>query len=153
MAGEIYFPLVGNLTNDPELRFVPNGDAVANFTIAATPRTFDRNSNSWRDGETAFLRCNAWRELAENICETLTKGMAVVAYGKLKPRTYQTKDGENRTVFEYEVENIGPSLKSATAKVAKRQRGEGGNTQPAASAGGSGGGWGEGWGNDNDAPF
>ena len=121
MAGETTITLIGNLTNDPELRFTPAGAAVANFTIASTPRTLDRNSNEWKDGETLFLRSSVWRELAENVAESLTKGTRVIASGFLKSRSYE-KDGEKRSVTEFEIQEIGPSLKNATAKVVKAQR-------------------------------
>ena len=123
MAGETTLTVVGNLTNDPELRFTPSGAPVANFTIASTPRTFDRNSNEWKDGEALFLRCSVWKEAAENVAESLTKGMRVIAQGRLKSRSYETKDGEKRTVIEFEVDEIGPSLKYANAKVNRTQRG------------------------------
>ena len=129
MANETTITVIGNLTNDPELRFSPSGDAVANFTIASTPRTFDRNSNEWKDGEALFLRSSIWREAAENAAESLTKGMRVIASGFLKQRSYE-KDGEKRTVIEFEVQEIGPSLKYANAKVNRAQR-NGGNGQPA----------------------
>ncbi|MFC3300768.1 single-stranded DNA-binding protein [Arthrobacter agilis] len=135
MAGETVITVVGNLTNDPELRFTPSGSAVANFTIASTPRTFDRQTNDWKDGETLFLRASVWREAAENVAETLTKGTRVVAQGRLKSRSYDTKEGEKRTVMELEVDEIGPSLRYASAKVTRTQRSGGGN-------GGSGGGFG-----------
>jgi len=122
MAGETTITLIGNLTTDPELRFTPSGSAVANFRIASTPRTFDRQSNEWKDGETLFLPCNVWREQAENLVESLTKGSRVIVMGRLKPRTYETKEGEKRTVIELEVDEMGPSLKNATAKVVKAQR-------------------------------
>ena len=125
MAGETVITVVGNLTADPELRFTPNGAAVANFTVASTPRTFDRQSNEWKDGETLFLRCSIWREAAENVAESLTKGMRVVAQGALKQRSYE-KDGQTRTVYEMDVDEVGPSLKYATAKVTRSQRGGGG---------------------------
>lgn len=121
MAGETTIPVIGNLTGDPELRFTPSGSAVANFTIASTPRTFDKQSNDWKDGDTLFLRCNVWREAAENVAETLTKGMRVIAYGNLKQRSYETKEGEKRTIFELEVQEVGPSLKYASAKVTRAQ--------------------------------
>ena len=127
MAGETIITVIGNLTADPELRFTPSGSAVANFTIASTPRTFDRQSNDWKDGETLFLRCNVWRESAENVAETLTKGTRVVAQGRLKSRSYDTKEGEKRTVMELEVDEIGPSLRYASAKVTRTQRSGGGN--------------------------
>ena len=126
MAGETVITVVGNLTADPELRFTPNGAAVANFTVASTPRTFDRQSNEWKDGETLFLRCSIWREAAENVAESLTKGMRVVAQGRLKARSYQDRDGNNRTSWEMDVDEVGPSLRYATAKVTRSQRGGGG---------------------------
>ena len=125
MAGETTITVIGNLTGDPELRFTPSGSAVANFTIASTPRTFDRQSNEWKDGETLFLRASIWREAAENVAESLTKGMRVIAQGFLKSRTYDTKEGEKRTVMEFEVNEIGPSLTYATAKVNRSARGAG----------------------------
>ena len=123
MAGETSITLIGNLTNDPELRFVPSGSAVANFTVASTPRTFDQKSNAWKDGETLFMRCNVWREQAENLVESLTKGSRVIVSGRLKPRSYDTKEGESKTIIELEVDEIGPSLKNASATVKKTQRG------------------------------
>ena len=122
MAGETTITVIGNLTNDPELRFTPSGSAVANFTIASTPRTFDRQSNEWKDGETLFLRASVWREAAENVAESLTKGMRVIVSGRLKSRSYETKEGEKRTVIELEVDEIGPSLRYANAKVNRTQR-------------------------------
>ena len=127
MAGETTITVIGNLTNDPELRFTPSGSAVANFTIASTPRTFDRQSNEWKDGETLFLRASVWREAAENVAESLTKGMRVIVNGRLKSRSYETKEGEKRTVIELEVDEIGPSLRFASAKVTRTQRSGGGN--------------------------
>ena len=129
MAGETTLTVIGNLTTDPELRFTPNGAAVANFTIASTPRTFDRETNSWKDGETLFLRCSVWREAAENAAESLTKGTRVVAHGVLKPRSYETKEGEKRTVIELEIEEIGASLCYATVKITRA-----GKQAPAAAA-------------------
>lgn len=123
MANDTTITVIGNLTSDPELRFTPSGSAVANFTIASTPRTFDKNSNEWKDGETLFLRASVWREAAENVAETLTKGMRVIAQGRLKSRSYDTKEGEKRTVIELEVDEIGPSLRSASATVNRTQRG------------------------------
>ncbi|MHA7282426.1 single-stranded DNA-binding protein [Arthrobacter sp. TMS2-4] len=140
MAGETVITVVGNLTNDPELRFTPSGSAVANFTIASTPRTFDRQTNDWKDGETLFLRASVWREAAENVAETLTKGTRVVAQGRLKSRSYDTKEGEKRTVMELEVDEIGPSLRYASAKVTRTQRSGGGNS--GGFGGNSGGGFG-----------
>jgi len=136
MAGETVITVVGNLTDDPELRFTPSGAAVASFTVASTPRTFDKNTNEWKDGDALFLRCSIWRQAAENVAESLTKGMRVVAQGRLRQRSYETREGEKRTVVELEVEEIGPSLKYATAKVTKAARGSGG------SGGGFGGGGG-----------
>ncbi|WP_394250536.1 single-stranded DNA-binding protein [Arthrobacter pityocampae] len=147
MAGETVITVIGNLTNDPELRFTPSGSAVANFTIASTPRTFDRQSNDWKDGETLFLRASVWREAAENVAETLTKGTRVVAQGRLKSRSYDTKEGEKRTVMELEVDEIGPSLRYASAKVTRTQRSGGGNSGGfGGNSGGSnsGSGWGGG---------
>jgi single-strand DNA-binding protein len=134
MAGETTITVIGNLTNDPELRFTPSGSAVANFTIASTPRTFDRQSNEWKDGETLFLRAAVWKEAAENVAESLTKGMRVIVSGRLKSRSYETKEGEKRTVIELEVDEIGPSLRYANAKVNRTQRSGNGGGQ--ASGGG-----------------
>jgi single-strand DNA-binding protein len=126
MAGDTVITVIGNLTADPELRFTPSGAAVANFTVASTPRQFDRNSNEWKDGETLFMRCSIWRDAAENVAESLTKGTAVIAQGRLVSRSYDTKEGEKRTVTELQVDEIGPSLRRATAKVNRAQRGGGG---------------------------
>ena len=126
MAGETVITVVGNLTADPELRFTPSGAAVASFTIASTPRTFDRNTNEWKDGEALFLRCSIWRQAAENVAESLQRGMRVVANGRLKQRSFETREGEKRTVVELEGDEIGPSLRYATAKVNKVSRGSGG---------------------------
>ncbi|HKG50743.1 MAG TPA: single-stranded DNA-binding protein [Actinomycetales bacterium] len=152
MAGDTIITIVGNITNDPELRFTPSGAAVANFTIASTPRTFDRQSNEWKDGETLFMRCSVWREAAENVAESLTRGTAVIAQGRLQSRSFETKEGEKRTVLEMQVDEIGPSLRRATAKVTKAQRGGGGGF--GGGSGGSGGfgggsGSGGGWGGGN----
>ena len=149
MAGETPITVVGNLTADPELRFTPSGAAVANFTVASTPRTFDRQTNEWKDGEALFLNCSVWRQAAENAAESLTRGMRVIVSGRLKARSYETREGEKRTVFEIDVEEVGPSLKYATAKVAedqplrRRRQGfqSGGGDDPwASSQGGQGGG-------------
>ncbi|MFF1252726.1 single-stranded DNA-binding protein [Pseudarthrobacter sp. NPDC058329] len=121
MTGETSITVIGNLTNDPELRFTPSGSAVANFTIASTPRTFDRQANEWKDGETLFLRASVWREAAEHVAESLTKGTRVIVSGLLKSRSYETKEGEKRTVIELEVEEIGPSLRYAMATVTRSQ--------------------------------
>ena len=126
--GDTPITVVGNLVADPELRFIPSGAAVANFRIASTPRTFNRETNQWEDGEALFLTCNCWRQMAENVAESLTKGMRVVVTGKLRQRSYQTKEGENRTVFEVEVDEVGPSLRYASASVSRnpREGGQGG---------------------------
>ncbi|WP_183097855.1 single-stranded DNA-binding protein [Nocardioides pelophilus] len=126
MAGETVITVVGNLVDDPELRFTPSGAAVANFRIASTPRTFDKQSNEWKDGDALFLSCSVWRQAAENVAESLQKGMRVVVQGRLKSRQYETREGEKRTVFEIEVEEVGPSLKYATAKVTRAARSAGG---------------------------
>ena len=126
MAGETTLTIIGNLTGDPELRFTPSGAAVANFTVASTPRTFDRQSNDWKDGETLFMRCSVWREVAENVAESLHKGTRVLVTGRLRSRSYETKEGEKRTVVEMEVDEIGPSLRYATTKVNRTQRSGGG---------------------------
>ncbi|XVS64428.1 single-stranded DNA-binding protein [Actinosynnema sp. CA-299493] len=126
MAGETTITVVGNLTADPELRFTQSGAAVASFTVASTPRTFDKNSGEWKDGEALFLRCNVWRQVAENVAESLTRGSRVLVSGRLRQRSFDTKEGEKRTVIELEVDEIGPSLRYATAKVNKVSRGDGG---------------------------
>jgi single-strand DNA-binding protein len=174
VAGDTVITVIGNLTADPELRFTPSGAAVANFTVASTPRTFDRQTNEWKDGEALFLRCNIWREAAENVAESLTRGARVIASGRLKQRSFETREGEKRTVVELEVDEIGPSLRYATAKVNKASRSGGGgggfggggvSRQPAAepqSGGGSAGGddpWGSApasgsfGGGDDEPPF
>jgi single-strand DNA-binding protein len=163
VAGDTVITVVGNLTGDPELRFTPSGAAVANFTVASTPRTLDKATNEWKDGEALFLRCSIWRQAAENVAESLQKGMRVVVQGRLKQRSYEV-NGEKRTSYELDVEEVGPSLKYATAKVNKTTRGAGagggggfggapassGGGAPAddpwvtsapAAGGGSGGGW------------
>lgn len=124
MAGETLLTVVGNLTSDPELRFTPSGAGVANFTVASTPRTFDKNTQEWKDGDALFLRCSIWRQAAENVAESLVKGARVIVSGRLKQRSYE-KDGEKRTVYELEADEVGPSLKYATAKVAKVSRQQG----------------------------
>jgi single-strand DNA-binding protein len=162
-AGDTVITLVGNLVDDPQLRFTPSGAAVANFRIASTPRFLDKQTNEWKDGESLFLSCNVWRQAAENCAESLQRGMRVIVQGRLKQRSYETKEGEKRTVYEVEVDEVGPSLKSATAKVVKTQRGGGaggfsgggGGSQadsdpwasaPSASSGSGGSGGGGGWG-------
>ena len=119
MAGDTTITVVGNLTADPDMRFLPTGTAVANFTVASTPRTFDRQASEWKDGETTFLRCNAWRQQAENVAESLNRGMRVIVTGRLKQRSFETREGEKRTVFELDGDEIGPALRYATAKVTK----------------------------------
>lgn len=156
MAGDTTITVVGNLTADPELRFTPSGAAVANFTVASTPRIFDRQSSEWKDGEALFLRCNIWREAAENVAESLTRGSRVIVTGRLKQRSYETREGEKRTVVEVEVEEIGPSLKYATAKVNKASRGGGSGGfggGGGAPAGGGGGGGPRGGGESQDDPW
>jgi len=145
VAGDTIITVVGNLTADPELRFTPSGAAVANFTVASTPRIYDRQSGEWKDGEALFLRCNIWREAAENVAESLTRGSRVIVQGRLKQRSFETREGEKRTVVEVEVDEIGPSLRYATAKVNKASRsggggggfGGGGGSRAAGSGGGS----------------
>ena len=154
-AGDTNITMIGNLVDDPELRFTPSGHAVANFTVASTPRNFDSKTNEWKDGDTLYLRCSLWRQPAENVAESLTKGMRVILSGRLKQRSYETKEGEKRTVFEVEVDEVGPSLRYATAKVTKTTRQAGApsgfsapsagtsNDDPwaAASSSPAGGGW------------
>ncbi|WP_375485316.1 single-stranded DNA-binding protein [uncultured Mycobacterium sp.] len=140
MAGDTTITVVGNLTADPELRFTPSGAAVANFTVASTPRIYDRQSGEWKDGEALFLRCNIWREAAENVAESLTRGSRVIVTGRLKQRSFETREGEKRTVVEVEVDEIGPSLRYATAKVNKASRSGGGGGGFGSGGGGSGGG-------------
>ena len=158
MAGETVITVVGNLTDDPELRFTPSGAAVAKFRIASTPRTLDRQSGEWKDGEPLFLACNIWRDAAEHVAESLQRGARVIVQGRLRQRSYETREGEKRTVYELEVDEIGPSLRYATAKVQRMSRsgggggggggfgasnGGGGNRQP--STGGGGGNFDDPW--------
>ena len=153
-AGDTTITMIGNLVDDPELRFTPSGAAVAKFRVASTPRYLDKATNEWKDGESLFLQCQIWRQAAENVAESLTKGMRVILSGRLKQRSYETKEGEKRTVFEVEVDEVGPSLRNATAKVTRTQRAAGGgaavpaavdsfNDDPwaAASTSPAGGGW------------
>ncbi|NMM16849.1 MAG: single-stranded DNA-binding protein [Cellulomonas sp.] len=146
MAGETVITVIGNLTGDPELRFTPSGAAVANFTVASTPRTFDRQTNEWKDSDTLFMRCSIWREAAESVAESLTKGMRVIATGRLVQRSYDTREGEKRTVVELQVDEVGPSLRYASAKVTRTQRSGGGGGGFGAGGGGgfNGGGGGGG---------
>jgi single-strand DNA-binding protein len=170
-AGDTVITIVGNLVDDPELRFTPSGAAVAKFRIASTPRFLDKQTNEWKDGESLFLSCNVWRQAAENVAESLQRGMRVIVQGRLKQRSYETKEGEKRTVYEVEVDEVGPSLKSATAKVVKTQRGAGAggfgggaaadndpwaSAAPAPASSGSAGGGGGGWnapGASDEPPF
>ena len=156
MAGETPITLIGNLTGDPELRFTPSGAAVANFTVASTPRTFDRQTNEWKDGDAMFINCAVWRQYAENVAESLQKGTRVIVSGRLKSRSYETREGEKRTVFEVDVDEIGPALRYATAKINRTSSGGGGGGYSGGggnsgggqrSGGGSGGGGGS-YGND-----
>ncbi|NCD17047.1 MAG: single-stranded DNA-binding protein [Actinobacteria bacterium] len=148
MAGETVITVVGNLTADPELRFTPSGAAVASFTVASTPRTFDRQTSEWKDGDTLFLRCSIWREAAENVAESLTKGTRVIVQGRLVQRSFETREGEKRTVVEMQVDEVGPSLRYATAKPNRTQRGGGGGGFGNQGSGfGGGGGYGSGSGN------
>ena len=147
MAGDTIITVVGNLTADPELRFTPSGAAVANFTVASTPRMFDRQSNDWKDGETLFMRCSIWRDAAENVAESLHRGTRVVVTGRLKSRSYETKEGEKRTSIELEVDEVGPSLRYASAKVTKAERGGGGG-----GFGGGGGQQSDPWATGGSAP-
>jgi single-strand DNA-binding protein len=149
VAGETVITVVGNLTADPELRFTPSGAAVASFTVASTPRTMDRTTNEWKDGDALFLRCSIWRQAAENVAESLTRGMRVVVQGRLQQRSYETREGEKRTVVEMQVDEVGPSLRYATAKVNRTQRGSAGGGFGGGSDGGSSGGGG-GFNQDND---
>ncbi|MDQ0991853.1 single-stranded DNA-binding protein [Streptomyces sp. V3I7] len=148
MAGETVITVVGNLVDDPELRFTPSGAAVAKFRIASTPRTFDRQTNEWKDGESLFLTCSVWRQAAENVAESLQKGMRVVVQGRLKQRSYEDREGVKRTVYELDVEEVGPSLRNATAKVTKTsgRGGQGGYGGGGNQQGGSGWGGGPGGG-------
>ncbi|MDF6043578.1 single-stranded DNA-binding protein [Streptomyces sp. JH14] len=151
MAGETVITVVGNLVDDPELRFTPSGAAVAKFRVASTPRIFDRQTNEWKDGEGLFLTCSVWRQAAENVAESLQRGMRVVVQGRLKQRSYEDREGVKRTVYELDVEEVGPSLKSATAKVTKTtgrggqggQGGYGGGQQGGGNWGGGPGGGGQ----------
>ena len=169
--GDVTITVIGNLTDDPELRFTPSGAAVANFTVASTPRILDKATNEWKDGDTTFLRCNVWRQYAENVAESLQRGMRVLVNGRLKQRSYETKEGEKRTVYEVEVDDVGPALRYATAKVTKVSRGGPGagggfgggdtpaddpwSTPAAGSAAGGSGSWGGGGGSSSfdEPPF
>ncbi|WFB08446.1 single-stranded DNA-binding protein [Streptomyces sp. LX-29] len=158
MAGETVITVVGNLVDDPELRFTPSGAAVAKFRVASTPRMFDRQTNEWKDGESLFLTCSVWRQAAENVAESLQRGMRVIVQGRLKQRSYEDREGVKRTVFELDVEEVGPSLKNATAKVTKTtgrggQGGYGGGGQGGGGWGGGPGGGQQGGGAPADDPW
>ena len=148
MAGDTQITVVGNLVSDPELRYTPTGVAVANFRVASTPRTFDRQANEWKDGDSLFLTCNVWRQAAENVAESLQRGMRVIVMGRLHQRSYETREGEKRTVFEVEVDDVGPSMRNASAKVSKTNR-SGGGGGGGFGGGGTGGGGGGGGGGGN----
>ena len=139
MAGDTQITVVGNLVSDPELRYTPTGVAVANFRVASTPRTFDRQANEWKDGDSLFLTCNVWRQAAENVAESLQRGMRVIVMGRLHQRSYETREGEKRTVFEVEVDDVGPSMRNASAKVTKSNRSGGGGFGGGGQGGGGGG--------------
>jgi single-strand DNA-binding protein len=149
-AGDVTITVIGNLTDDPELRFTPSGAAVAKFRVASTPRFLDRATNEWKDGEPLFLACNIWRQAAENVAESLQRGARVIVSGRLRQRSYETREGEKRTVMELEVDEIGPSLKYATAKVQKMQRSSGGGGGYGSGGGNSGGGSNNGGGASNN---
>lgn len=158
MAGETVITVVGNLTADPELRYTQNGLAVANFTIASTPRTFDRQANEWKDGDALFLRASVWREFAEHVAGSLTKGSRVIAQGRLRQRSYQDREGQQRTSIELEVDEIGPSLRYATAQITRAAGGSGGGRGQvgggaSAPAGNGGGNWNNNGGGQSDAPW
>ncbi len=126
-AGDTQITIIGNLVNDPELRYTPTGQAVATFRVASTPRFMDRTTNEWKDGDSLFLSCNVWRQAAENAAESLQRGMRVIVSGRLRQRSYETKEGEKRTVYEIEVDDVGPSLRNASAKVSRSTRSSGGS--------------------------
>jgi single-strand DNA-binding protein len=146
-AGDTQITIIGNLVDDPQLRYTPTGQAVANFRVASTPRFMDRQTNEWKDGDSLFLSCNVWRQAAENVAESLQRGMRVIVSGRLRQRSYETKEGEKRTVYEVEVDEVGPSLRNASAKVVKSSRATGGQ------ASGGQGGYGSSGGRANDDPW
>ena len=163
MAGDTQITIIGNLVDDPQLRYTPTGQAVANFRVASTPRFLDKNTNEWKDGDSLFLSCNVWRQAAENVAESLQRGMRVIVSGRLRQRSYETKEGEKRTVYEIEVDEVGPSLRNASAKVVRSSRatgGQGGSSSQGGygsgsggSGGSSGGGGGGGGGRAADDPW
>jgi single-strand DNA-binding protein len=146
-AGDTQITIIGNLVDDPQLRYTPTGQAVANFRVASTPRFMDRQTNEWKDGDSLFLSCNVWRQAAENVAESLQRGMRVIVSGRLRQRSYETKEGEKRTVYEIEVDEVGPSLRNASAKVVRSSRATG------QSGSGGGGGYGSSGGRASDDPW
>jgi single-strand DNA-binding protein len=148
MAGDTQITIIGNLVDDPQLRYTPTGQAVASFRVASTPRFLDRTTNEWKDADSLFLSCNVWRQAAENVAESLQRGMRVIVSGRLRQRSYETKEGEKRTVYEIEVDEVGPSLRNASAKVVRSSRATGGQ-----GATGSQGGYGSGAGRGSDDPW
>jgi single-strand DNA-binding protein len=154
-AGDTNITIIGNLVNDPELRYTPTGQAVATFRVASTPRFMDRTTNEWKDGDSLFLSCNVWRQAAENVAESLQRGMRVIVSGRLKQRSYETREGEKRTVYEIEVDEVGPSLRNASAKVSRSSRSSGGGFGGQSGQSGQGGqsGYGGGAGRANDDPW
>jgi single-strand DNA-binding protein len=160
-AGDTQITIAGNLVDDPELRFTPSGQPVAKFRVASTPRFLDKNTNEWKDGDSLFLTCNVWRQAAENVAESLTRGTRVIVSGRLRQRSYETKEGEKRTVYEVEVDDVGPSLRNASAKVNKIARNGsggsgGGGGRPSGgqgSQGGGGGGDSDPWASDGPGSF
>jgi single-strand DNA-binding protein len=149
-AGDTQITIIGNLVDDPQLRYTPTGQAVANFRVASTPRFLDRQTNEWKDGDSLFLSCNIWRQAAENVAESLQRGMRVIVSGRLRQRSYETKEGEKRTVYEIEVDDVGPSLRNASAKVVRSSRATG---QGGGSGGGGYGSSGGGGGRASDDPW
>ncbi|HEY2078528.1 MAG TPA: single-stranded DNA-binding protein [Streptosporangiaceae bacterium] len=158
-AGDTNITIIGNLVNDPELRYTPTGQAVATFRVASTPRFMDRTTNEWKDGDSLFLSCNVWRQAAENVAESLQRGMRVIVSGRLKQRSYETREGEKRTVYEIEVDEVGPSLRNASAKVSRSSRSSGGggfggqSGQGSQSGQGGQAGYGGGAGRASDDPW
>ncbi|HEU5418085.1 MAG TPA: single-stranded DNA-binding protein [Streptosporangiaceae bacterium] len=150
-AGDTQITIVGNLVDDPQLRYTPTGNAVANFRVASTPRFMDRQTNEWKDGDSLFLSCNIWRQAAENVAESLQRGMRVIVQGRLRQRSYETREGEKRTVYEIEVDEVGPSLRNASAKVTKSSRSGGGGGGYGGGGGGGQGGYGGGGGGGRQA--
>ncbi len=154
-AGDTQITIIGNLVDDPQLRYTPTGQAVANFRVASTPRFMDRQTNEWKDGDSLFLSCNVWRQAAENVAESLQRGMRVIVSGRLRQRSYETKEGEKRTVYEIEVDEVGPSLRNASAKVVRSSRatGQGGGGGGGGGYGSSGGSGGSGGSRASDDPW